>query len=270
MKLLALFIAPILLFQQHNIQFSPRAGGAEDFSDINCFIIFETECGGTECDGPYILGTGDCCVSDSTLADSSQAQTDSTRTAAIGTYSSTFPSSNDRYNINTTVQDETFNSTAGRVGFWFQADTATPGSHNIVVARDSTTSTDDFKIKNLGDGELAIEWTYNTSVEATCTSTTAGILADTWYFLQFRYSTAGGAGADSLEIFVDASSVQSCTGLTLTPIDGVLEELWFGKGGGDSIDTWIDNFMISDDETRDLYAIRNETSEANLSNSCGS
>ena len=142
-------------------------------------------------------------------------------------------------------------TSAGRIGFWVKINTWVNFSGLFAVSDSGDPIK--FVMTILSDDEVRAS--YGGTLLA---STSANLSTATWYFIEVAYDASIGDGEDYMEVFVDGSSVASSSALTLAPFTPTFVRV--GNPIARSNYSWyIDHFMISNDKTRNLYALRNTT-----------
>jgi len=107
------------------------------------------------------------------------------------------------------------------------------------------------------DIELRAEYKDSTNGDTFYTSTTANMVENTWYFVELAWKKS----TNYMEIFVNGSSKGTASGTLSAAWDGTLSSVNFGDvyypGTGDH---HMDNIMLSDSSTENLYSYRDNTS----------
>jgi hypothetical protein len=149
--------------------------------------------------------------------------------------------------------DDIVDTTSGRVGFYLYCDTITSnyGLFRATYDASNIITMQIFDADEVYTGYVA-GGTGPTYQRAT------GLLATTWQFVEFRWNK-GGNGNDYV-VYVDGVSQDAyddASGTWSLSATGIMN---IGDFSGEAGDCHIDQFIVSNDPDRDLYAIRNNTS----------
>ena len=148
--------------------------------------------------------------------------------------------------------EDTLGACAGRVGFYFSLEADPVSKVSIWRAIRASGPDDIVRIDVTPEGDLSAEWVYNNVLEATCASTALNLQADTSYFVELTFNCL----TDRLELLVDGASICSSTGTMTSPDVGGWQTFAAGRVGRGGSPIIIDNMMISSDEHRAFYPIR--------------
>lgn len=136
----------------------------------------------------------------------------------------------------------------GRIGFWLRVTTWVDGAY-ITEWRDG--SGDDRVHPQLnGTDELKFYWKDGGTERTSLISTDANLSTGTWYFVEFAWKTS----TDYREIFVGGVSKGSSSATINASPDNIYFRL--GNTGSTLSDLHEDHLIISNDSTRDLYALK--------------
>jgi hypothetical protein len=146
-----------------------------------------------------------------------------------------------------TTDNNLVSSTAGRVGMW------------LYIGSDSANGSEVFRY-TVGSNAVyfyLINTSYlsgNYSNGSNHYYTDTAISLDTWQFVEFYWDTTGG----HYGIVIDNTAATAS--ITATAFDGAGSgTMSFGKNGGTAGTMYIDNVGVSNDYTRSLYSLRNNT-----------
>lgn len=213
----------------------------DNYSDIT----FWWRCEGTTLDGSDDHTNGE--DSTATLASSAAINTDAVK---IGTNGLDCPSADDRAEF-TDSTDGMLDPESFRVGMWVYINSWPTNYDGVFVRKDS----------GAADIYLNYRYTEHTlrlNYGAVLATTTATLSLSTWYFVEY----AAELSSDTLKIYIDGVERASSSASLSTPTAGGYVRI--GEGVGADGDFYIDNVIISNDITRDLYALRNVTAYSNL------
>lgn len=239
--LLLILLIPGLAFAglPYVLGIAGTSAAGDDYSDIVFFWRCETT----------TLTTGDYSAGDTTAAASSAIEL-TEAASMVGVYGISNPTSADYY-IFDVASNDTVPAT-GRIGMWIKfPELPVDGAmlFNAYIDDD-----DRFNLTMTSTGDLNFYWRDEGSSRTTCASTTDPISSDTAHFIEIAWDT------DYREIFVDGVSVAECT-TTKSNHSALSSSLRIGNNTNitPSAAYYIDNVMISNDKTRNLYLLRNET-----------
>lgn len=219
------------------------AAGGTSYSYIIFHDSFE---GATNADKPASIARS--------LQSAAARDNGSTPTAAVGSYSLDCPTSYDRVEYTVTNNDILVGS-EGRIGFFIWWDAAPGNLQNILLYAPDASHEINLKT-NTSAPNPHLTLYYKAGGEST------GNIADAnqfstgqWYFIEFAWDNPG----NSYKLYINgvegASSTSNLPDWTAT--GGTLQ---VGATQGISDDFHIDQIIISNDSTTNLYAIRNNTS----------
>lgn len=155
--------------------------------------------------------------------------------------------------------DDLADMETGRIGMWVYVDsTITGGSNFIRLYYDSNNYV---RLYMFSTNRIYFDYMAGGSGPQYVGTSNNAFANDEWVFVEFAWNK-GGAGND-FQIFVNGSSVSSDDTVSGTWSKGASGVLSIGDDDGNASaanNYNIDNIIISNDPTRDLYAIRNTTS----------
>ena len=207
----------------------------DDYSDVVFFWTAESTTFGED---DYSAGDNTPTATGSGLAINSTA-------GIIGTNGIFTSTSGSRY-YSLSVSSNDILPSSGRMGFWLN----NPNTTKVTPVY--------FQIDSSNKGQLDIEnndvsvyWRYQNSTEGTCASN-SDVISTGEHFIEFAWSNG------YREVFVDGASVLNCS---TTTTEQSFTEIRFGDydASADTSAEYMDNIIISDDKTRNLYALRNLT-----------
>ncbi len=207
-------------------------------SDTYSDILYFWRCEGAT------LGDDDYSAGDTTGTLNSSAELNTTA-AHVGTNGLYVPSGNDYYSFDISNED-IFDATSGSIGFWWYYYTATWADYATLFHVDGAT---DFYLATYGGSELKVYWD-----TVSWTTAEASLAVANWYFIEVAYD----ADTDLMQVRVNGSDVLDSTAKAFSALSSPATLRWGSYNGGYQF--YLDNAMISDDATRDLYALRNNTS----------
>lgn len=193
------------------------------------------------------LGEDDYSAGDTTATATGSGLAINTTAAIVGSNGIYTATSGSRY-YSFSVSSNDIIPAAGRVGFWVTNPNTTKVSP-IYWQNSDATSRIQLDIEN---NDVSFYWRDSGTGRTACTST-ADVISTGTHFIEIAFDT------DYREIFVDGESVLSCA--TTTTQQTAIS--WVAYGDFDpTADTsaeYMDNIMVSNSTTRDLYALRNLT-----------
>lgn len=232
--------------------------GEESYADIKIWMNFEN-CGGSPCTGNYSIGSSECSDAGTTWTVSGSGQVSTTASMGTGTYGAEMDvTATDYYQEYNASVDNMWDRTSGRVGSHVRFDSTVPDPSNFWYFSIRAGADDRLWGRTLdvsGTQEWEAWWVYNNSTQATCTTSGFGVAADTTYYFEIAYDAGIGDGSDELIIYVDGVAEATCNTETMTPMDSDAGYIEIGR------DSWIDNFRVSTDPDRDLYATASTESD---------
>lgn len=198
--------------------------------------------------------TADKSAGDTSAAQQVDAAIDTTSgNYQVGTGACDFPTSYSRYDF-TLNQDDLIDVDAGRIGMWVRVDSGgndsifyvTYGAGNVLA------------VQTFGTNRLYLHYVAGSTGPNGVGTGDNAFSYGTWFFLEFSWNK-GGAGND-FELFVNGTSVATNDDATGTWSKSTSGTLSAGSYHGNGMDVHIDQVIISNDPTRDLYALRETTS----------
>jgi hypothetical protein len=233
------------------------AAAAVSYPDIIFYHSFEASTTFTSCAPDKQVGGSDT----TPTANGGGAVIDNTF-RAVGTNSLDLPTSSDRMTL-TLNNDDLVDVDAGIVGFYVYFDSFGTGSsfglfsayydaNNYIRVETFATSTNYNLRMMYKAGGTAVNWNSNNNA----------IRTGNWDFVEIIWNKAaeGAAAGTAFEMKVNGTSVgtnDGSSGEWTKSATGVLE---FGDFEGNTTDCHIDQVIISNDPTRDLNAIKDNTS----------
>lgn len=140
--------------------------------------------------------------------------------------------------------------TSGRLGFWYYSNDLSSTTTPIYWSIADASTRMQFQISG---NDISFYWRDSGAGRTACTSNTDVVAGSTWQFIELAWDV------NYREAFVDGESVLECTTTTSSQ-----SPTRFFIGDEDSTSDaepkHLDNIMVSNDKTRDLYALRNFTS----------
>jgi len=164
----------------------------------------------------------------------------------IGTNGVYIPTSGSRYYLFDVASNDIIPAT-GRAGFWY---TSTDLSTATIPIYWQLTTADRADLTITGN-DVVFTWRDGNVSRTTC-STSTDVIANGEHFIEIAWDT------NYREVFIDGSSVLNCTTTTTQQSPTSVR---FGDNDvtADSAEKYMDNVMISNDKTRNLYSLRNLT-----------
>lgn len=150
------------------------------------------------------------------------------------------------------VSDDIVGSAEGRAGFWIDANVWNNEDWIGFYIYDDADNV--FNIRMIDGDEIYFKWKDNGTVREILTSTNANIDNTYNQFVEVAWKTS----TNYREFFVNGVSKGSSSDL-INSFAGDLVRLDIGRGNGAVSDIYQDNIMISNDSTRDLYALSAKT-----------
>lgn len=216
-------------FARHTVVVYKAAGGA-DYSDI----IFYDNCDSATNGHSPQKGTGTVTNTGGILLNTSD------QAAGTGCWDQNNDGSD---NMNFPVASN-FDYTNSRIGFYWNPQEALTNAGFIIFTSPSLVS-NGFKIQSdTGNERFTIEYAGNGT-----NNLGSAVSIGAWYFIELKFSDT------TMELFIDGVSIDTRTrsnAFTDTAIH-------FGTYSGNALDSLWDQVIISNDNTRDLYAIRDVT-----------
>ena len=236
---LILVLVPGLSFAgAHSVSIVRGPVVAGDYNDIVFFWTAEST----------TLGADDYSAGDTTAALQSSASISPTA-AIVGSNGVLIPTASDFARF--VVSSNDIYPASGRIGLYVYANTI-PVDGVGFLRWANADATSRAVVQFTSSGDIDVYWRDSGTSRTACASTTDPIAADTAYFIEIAYDT------NYREIFVDGASVANCTTTTTQQNPTVLDignESAVSPGDG----LHIDQIMVSNDKTRNLYLLRNLT-----------
>ncbi len=178
---------------------------------------------------------------------------------AVGSYSmSDYKGSGDPpFSTTTIVSQDIISQTAGRIGFYVYPTTGWYGyaQYAYFLKAQYVNYTNAIFCRTIGATLGEVECGYLGNGGGDYFSTTScGLTADTWTFIEFTYG-----GTPSMSIKCDGTQRGSSATAVTSPVND-FDTLQIGDAGGTGMMFYIDQVLISNSPTRDLNAIKTETS----------
>jgi hypothetical protein len=211
------------------------AAAGTTYPDITMWLNFEAN----DTADPYTMGASDCgfdttgtFVSGATIAGTG---------CKVGTYCLSLPSGNDAMTFTMPAM------TKGRIGFWYYM---TTWANSVPILKWYVDASNYFFLRSSTSDELQIRWTIGASNETETISSTLTLVVGAWRFIEVAWDTSLGV-TDYIDVYVDGTryinDVGALTGLGASTLQiGDIAE-------NADLDSFYDNFIVSNDPTRDLY-----------------
>lgn len=152
--------------------------------------------------------------------------------------------------------NDIISNTAGRVGFWWQHKGTWVNGNRFFQVRYAGSAADEFYVETVNTDDLRFCWEVTGQATRCATDTASTYVVDTWYYIEIVYDLS----VPSLELRVDgaskatqgnSSAAQTCAGASCA-------QLRLGTSSGTAFN-WLDQVVISNDKTHDLYTAYNAT-----------
>jgi len=253
--------------------------------------ILGTSAPGSACNGAnrllwgrievQVLTTGDFPTSGKTIALNGAGTAIDATQARLGTNAVKIPGSISRHASIPVVANDIVNYVAGKVEFWFRYASGAwneNGNRIFTIFGDADNM---IRIQTLPTTSCAgsagcIQLTYRGDADfsggnATITSTSSVLTADTWHRIGIVYDQSQGTNLDVLTLYVDnvqvtttttagdPTNLYAWTGLTSAAAINFGDYL--GTGIHFSGETYYDQIITSSDTNKDLYSCREETAD---------
>jgi len=239
-------VAPAIAHMSVNVLGGGVPSGGTSYPDILLWIGFEN------CTSPcttYTLGSDDYSEGDSTLSFYSDAVLN-TDAVNIGINGFDRAGGSDYIGLDVTSND-IVDGAEGVIGFYIYVNTWTSGAR--LFRLEDSTAKDELWCWMQDSDEVYCRL-YDNDAGPTFTTSAANIGTGTWYYIEVVWQ----ASSNLFKLYVDdVERGSSSTSYSAPSFSGI--ELEIGANSGYSADFYIDNFAVSNDSTRDLYALRNET-----------
>ena len=222
------------------------AGDPSEYADILFWWSVEAA------DFTATSGSSDYSAGDKTATAAGSAEAINTDAVKVETNGLDAPSAGDYYSF-TVSADDIVDDSEGRIGFYLYINT---WAENTGLFKFYSDADNEAYLLLSGGDEMYFKWEYSTTVNG-LSSTTANLTTGVWYYIEVAWKVS----TDLKRIYVNNVLV----GTEDTTIDVMgntptaLEIGTFYSGEGD---IYIDQFMISNDSTRSLYELRDETTYA--------
>ena len=198
------------------------------------------------CENVTLDGSNDFTAGEDGVAALQSSAVINTAAVKIGTNGLDCPTAGD-YALFTDSTGAAWPTGSGRVGFYLRITAFTTSCALIQKKYDA----DEYMtLEMYGTDELKFQYT-NTS-STTAITTDANLTTATWYFVEIAYDDA----TNTKKIYVDGVEKIAVTDAFTTFTSGGSLRFGEAKGCGLSVDTHIDNIIISNDYTRDLNALK--------------
>ena len=231
---------------------APAPGG--DYDDITLWIGWEN-CGGTPCQTDYTLGADDYSAGDSVATRNSATEVNSAA-AMVGSFGADATTGNDYYSLDVSDGD-IISGTSGVIAMWFKSYRATWADYDQLFTI-SGNSGEYLRIEFYSGDTLRVNWYDTGQLLWTDVTPPFNITVSNNFFVQLTYNAT--TNLIKLEV-ADADDVAltewvNTTATAFAPITPVTVNIGCFIAGSDM---YIDNFMVSNDPTRDFFTLRNET-----------
>ena len=169
--------------------------------------------------------------------------------APVGSYSLDTPTASDYASYPVTTAD-IFDPTHGRLGMYIYIE-ATAAYHNFFVY--SIDGNNEFLIRSWENANLCFQYKGGgTQIRIISGANTAS--TGSWHYVEAKLDNTG----NSYQMWVDNAAVgEDATSITFTGSSGTI---YLGDTEDGAFDFHFDNFIISDDQTKSMWAIKDLTS----------
>ena len=220
---------------------------SEDYSDI--LFHFSAETAGTwensakPTGGDELTGT----ISGGLVQDTTNYIVGSASMHRVGNY--------DR--VTYTVSAAHIEKEGGQIGFWARIDTDAVANNNLFYANDGT-NTNELALKTGSATRLTANFKGNGS--DTYFNIDYAYADEIWYFIVFEWELAS-SGDDLTVTVYDTSGTELVTNsaASITAMTNDVTRLDIGSISNAVGSFWIDNFFITNDESRDMLVLRDIT-----------
>ena len=177
-------------------------------------------------------------------------------TAQVGTYSFSKDGNYDGGSF--TITSSHFEPGDGQFGLWLYTSNGYQAANTNRIVRIGDGGNNTLTISLLSSG-IRAAWIGNAN-QSNADMTTA-ISTSTWYYIVVKW-IPGDAGNDlTLTVYdTGGSTVGTATVATITAMNAAPNSITFWNSVGDAVRANVDNLIISNDTTRDMWAVRNGTS----------
>jgi len=158
-----------------------------------------------------------------------------------------------------TISTSHFEKAGGQLGFWWYNESGHVTGSSCTLLRFSDGTNNTFSVSlNYPEG-LKAAWSGNGSASYATYST--ALATSTWFYVVV-YWQPGAAGNDLVLTIYDTSGDTEGTASVggITAMDGDPTGLVFGNATADAVRFRIDNYVISNNESRNMWGINDETS----------
>lgn len=200
----------------------------------------------------YTLGASEYTVGDNTCTAISAADIN-TDAVKIGTYGFDFPTAEDYFTIDVSGGD-IINSTSGRIGRYYYIVTYNDYSILMEYYIDADNY---FYIRSGGSEELVFVWKDGGTARTNIGTSTTNLATEQWYYVEAAWDTATNQRA----IYVNGVEKLNST---VNEINSFASETGYYYMGNPSLngeDGYGDQFINSNDKTRDLNALKDLTAK---------
>jgi len=180
-------------------------------------------------------------------------------TYKVGSYSIERDGNND--NVVFAISTSHLEKEGGQIGFWwYNGNGYQAASLNRILTIVDTGGDDSIVLKVHSSGGLSLYWDSQAASSDAAEYTAAALSTSTWYYIVLFWHQ-GDAGNDLiLTIYDEAGSVAgSATDANITAFTDDPSTLTIFTATSDAHRSNVDNFIISNDETRDMLAVRDVT-----------
>lgn len=167
----------------------------------------------------------------------------------LGTNGLDSPADYDRADI-AIASDDIVAVDSGRIGFWFYAVTWPNPAADTSLFQVYLDADNFFWLEmtgNDGSGDLRLLWEDNNTARSSCSTSHGSMGISTWYFIEVSWETTTGV----VNVWID--NVNECTNTDGNKNDFAAIRLDIGENKGTNTDFYIDQVVISNDTSRDLY-----------------
>lgn len=179
-------------------------------------------------------------------------------TYKVGAYS--LNHSSNYANATFTISSSHFVKENNIVGFWYYNENGYQSGSNNFIYRITDGVNDYVFVQMHSSGGVKVTWSGNGSTSV-AEYTASSLSTATWYYIVVS-GEPGAAGNDLILTIYDeaGSTVGTGTAASITAMTDDPTSLIFGNSSGDAVRWRVDNFIMGNDPTRDMWTVRNETS----------
>jgi len=221
--------------------------GGDDYSDIVFWVGFEGSWDGTT----YTIGSDDYSDGDTTGTKNSAWVVDTT-SKKVGSYGGHSKGSSDYIIFSVSSGDIMSLNDSCRIGFYFQVNTAWAASEELFYAEYD--SNNFVRIATAASGEINVALRSSGAYDVSTDTSGLSLSHTTWYFCELIFDQA--SNGFTLKIDGANSSIAS-DAYDALPNDVITIE--FGMSGVGTNTVYQDQWMVSDDITRNLNALKDLT-----------